>query len=54
MKKEIAFETQRLHIIYDEFTLIANSIGTCFAMNAHIEYAVKLAYFISTIVATNT
>ena len=53
VKKEIAFEIQRLHIIYDELTLIANSIGAFFAMNANIEYAVKNAYFISPIVDMN-
>ena len=48
--KEIREAVERLHAQYAPITLIANSIGAFFSMNAGIDPLLRKAYFISPIV----
>ncbi len=48
--KEIFEAVEKLHSEYDSITLIANSIGAFFSMNAGIEGMICRAFFISPIV----
>ncbi len=48
--KEIWEEVMKLNAKYDSITLIANSIGAYFSMNAGIDAMIRCAYFISPIV----
>ena len=48
--KEIREEVMKLNAKYDSITLIANSIGAYFSMNAGIDAMIRCAYFISPIV----
>ncbi len=48
--KEIFEAVEKLHSEYDSITLIANSIGAFFSMNAGIDGMIRRAYFISPIV----
>ncbi len=48
--KEIREAVIKLHKEYDSITLIANSIGAFFSMNAGIDGMIRCAYFISPIV----
>ncbi len=48
--EEIRSAVEKLKIEYDSVTLIANSIGAYFSMNADIDSMIKKAYFISPIV----
>lgn len=48
--KEIHAAVEKLKTEYDRITLIANSIGAYFSMNADIDSMIEKAYFISPIV----
>ena len=48
--KEIGEAVKKLNAEYDSITLIANSIGAFFSMNAGIDAMVRCAYFIAPIV----
>ncbi len=48
--KEIREAVTKLHAGYDSITLIANSIGAFFSMNAGIDAMIRRAYLISPIV----
>lgn len=48
--EEIREAVKRLNAEYDSITLIANSIGAFFCMNAGIDAMIRCAYFISPVV----
>ena len=48
--EEIHEEVERIKIEYEGITLIANSIGAFFCMNAEIDRLISKAYFISPVV----
>jgi len=49
-RKEIREAVTKLNAEYDSITLIANSIGAFFSMNASINTMIRCAYFISPVV----
>lgn len=49
-RKEIREAVKKLDAEYDSITLIANSIGAFFSMNAGIDAMIRCAYFISPVV----